>query len=901
MVIKLSFYKPLLLVILEILCINNICVTSTILRHLLSPPDDYNGWVYGSGSLPRQSDGMAVGYDADSNKIWLLGGNVQKAQNQTQLISFQIKNNAFVDHGLYYFNKNIDSGINDYYTQLNDYLYMISGGTSIQRFNVKTMVFDIVSTTIPKATCCACLTSLDVNGGYLFVFGQSKVMQIYDISRNLWLLSVPAMNSDRHGYSTCVVHKDTSQLYMIGSHNVEVLNISDLANILIEPWQSFGSIGGSYGIVWMRSIIYGNDILTIGGAWYHDSEYWKYITDIYVIDTLTNTLTINGNTNRGLSSVSAIVVNSRAYMFGGSNNAYTEDGTLYVNSWSLLDFTLLNPTSKDYCESIKKDGTLYGLIYECKGDVDMTPGKLIATIPMANHFKIEFTVSITRLKDGWTDILCIGSAECTWDNSFPNIGVHYRTEAEFEIFMTSHSTNGKDVSQSTCDSRNFSLPATAVKFSLEISQTINKFNVFVNGYLCTEISGDKLNYAIIGTKGVYIPSTGGLSSDGQISDLVITIYDRTRPQCVHKTNYDFEGNPASRGPLFGHFRMWNGDYHDFQGPDVNEQFYYITRSESKTINDLPFNILGKHNSWNDGSLRVLEYIVIELFDIASNNDYYLIFLSHDILKYTANPVTYGTASTFYSDSYQGLSTFRIGWPVYLGNLFMANVSNVSSTTINFTLEIESCSISILMTDYKSWIKLIVLQPTCFKCSISGLLGDFIQGPITGRPAKIASCKGNPKYIDIKAGLDDDSDAMVKNTAYDKHGLSWSKSNCSRGPSRRRRLGSTSEYILSAPDDFVFVDECPDGSDIAIATVNACQTVRDEYDTLCTEIEEICNSLQLNCNYDACVVSNGNETALSGIAEDLFGSILGLFETIPNIADLYDPLNTVAITNEPTNE
>eukprot|EP01084_Bolivina_argentea_P032234 59616_1 len=104
---------------------------------------------------------------------------------------------------------------------------------------------------------------------------------------------------------------------------------------------------------------------------------------------------------------------------------------------------------------------------------------------MANHFEIEFTVSITRLIVGTTNILCIGSAECTTYNAFPNIGVEYGEEAEFKIFMTYHRDSYDGISIiSDCASRSFSLPATAVKFSLEIDQTINKFNVFVNGHLC---------------------------------------------------------------------------------------------------------------------------------------------------------------------------------------------------------------------------------------------------------------------------------------------------------------------------------------------------------------------------------------------------------------------------------
>ncbi len=50
-------------------------------------------------------------------------------------------------------------------------------------------------------------------------------------------------------------------------------------------------------------------------------------------------------------------------------------------------------------------------------------------------------------------------------------------------------------------------------------------------------------------------------------------------ECILGTNYWFEGNQVyARGDP--HFRMWNSDYHDYQGVgSIDNQYYYITRDK----------------------------------------------------------------------------------------------------------------------------------------------------------------------------------------------------------------------------------------------------------------------------------------------------------------------------------
>eukprot|EP01084_Bolivina_argentea_P295317 508383_1 len=388
-----------------------------------------------------------------------------------------------------------------------------------------------------------------------------------------------------------------------------------------------------------------------------------------------------------------------------------------------------------------------------------------------------------------------------------------------------------------------------------------------------------------------------------------------------------------------HFKTWSGDYHDFQGVgDVDiEQYYYVTRKHGSTVNDLPFNIIGKHRNVADlASVRALDYITFELFD--SNNDYYLIFLSQvdtSMRHYTATPVAPGT-STLY-DEHTELSKFIVGSSINIGQLFIAEVTRSvyydevlkkAFPGLQFTLTVgDSCNISLIMSEYT----LLIDPPSCqeYKYHIAGLLGDFSVQNIPGANATMLTCDGI--YIDIASGYTSKSPGYK--TAYSKNALSWLTSTCirtidpSKNPtaqpsqptlipsvvtdapssipssipstipssmpsfipstnvSRRRRLEEI--QLVGPPDDFIFVDGCPQGTKIANAAIKACQNKRNQYSSVCSEIGNICDKLQEYCNYDACVIANGDISTVATNVEQLFGTILGMLSDPAMIAK-FDP-------------
>eukprot|EP01084_Bolivina_argentea_P260764 440477_1 len=394
-------------------------------------------------------------------------------------------------------------------------------------------------------------------------------------------------------------------------------------------------------------------------------------------------------------------------------------------------------------------------------------------------------------------------------------------------------------------------------------------------------------------------------------------------QCVYGENYFIEGNQAY---AWGdpHFKMWNGDYHDFQGSgeNINDQYYYITRRKGSSTADLPFNLLGKHYYYDKNHImRAIDYITLQLFD--SNDDVYLIFLQTDIRVYTANAKS-STESTLYDPNDATLTELVTGIPVKLGTQFTATVTLSTASRLDFTLKIgKYCKISLYMTSWGSKkIQLIprrklqnlyINPPNCFQCFITGLFGDFNKtkvGPNSqteGGASRIQLCDAN--YKAIKSGWWSD-DELVKKTAFDENGLSYKVGyNCDDLISGGRRLLETSSsltssnYELKPAQDFVYIEQCPRDSEIAQLTKTECLNTRMQYDnSVCKSeaMENVCDSLQSACEYDACVAASGNITRVPIEVEDMFGNTLGFLESIPNIEELYDPTKLIAApTNNPT--
>eukprot|EP01084_Bolivina_argentea_P084930 153531_1 len=300
----------------------------------------YSPWTtfeYPDPVLPRNSDGMAIGYDHINNRVWLLGG--WPYSNKNQLVSFSTKdgNFTFTDHGEY----NLSQGINavgQSYSQLEDALFMIDpNGNNLFKFNFTTTYFQNYKSIPPGPNSRSCLASLGDN--YLII-GMYTSIFILNITSNEWIFTTPDMKHGRHSHA-CIVHKQ--QFYAIAGvyekDSIEVLYVGDLNTIQNEEFtfiQSLPQILKEH-----RAINYEDDILVLGGYVFRGINWGN----IYVINTLTNNVTTAGALNYPVSSMAPIIIYPYIYIFGG----WTWNGEEYtattVNKWQYHIPPTLAPTS----------------------------------------------------------------------------------------------------------------------------------------------------------------------------------------------------------------------------------------------------------------------------------------------------------------------------------------------------------------------------------------------------------------------------------------------------------------------------------------------------------------------------------------------------------------------------
>eukprot|EP01084_Bolivina_argentea_P223067 377486_1 len=312
-----------------------------------------DNWYEGAYSMPRPSSSQAIGYDSSNELIWLLGEGLYQGIYSRQLMSFDVNqwtsSNAFV-----YYGENVLSddvwGVGDFYTQINDVLYMINtDGTAFSTFVLSTQEFSSPWNNIafPISMNLGSLTHiydyLIVSGGYNAPSSLSEV-QIFNISSNSWLVNVPSMIRGRAQH-TSVVH--SNYLYMIGGYNmieraliyIEKLYVGDMNNIQNENFFEIAGLQLSTDKYSLRAVCHGSNIFVIGGYIRVISTSGQQFVDI--IDTATDTVTSDSILNTKVGKPAVIIVNERLYVFGGGN---FDSGQPTISTWQYSTVPTDNPT-----------------------------------------------------------------------------------------------------------------------------------------------------------------------------------------------------------------------------------------------------------------------------------------------------------------------------------------------------------------------------------------------------------------------------------------------------------------------------------------------------------------------------------------------------------------------------
>eukprot|EP01083_Nonionella_stella_P034652 94802_1 len=320
----------------------------------------YSSWDNGSPVLPRDltsgPTGAAVCYDDEpsSESIWFIGlGNAW--------MSFDLSSTTFTDYGDTLATQ-IYPAAGQYYSQLGNTLYLVEGYNHpdqlIHSFDVKAHTMTYSLTQAPAAVSGVsdqCMASFSSDSDYLIVAGGDDAsdvyhnyVEIYDITNDVWLSNVPDMQQARTRHSCVVVDQ---RVYAIGGGDTqnaavgttwEVLNLVDMANIQSESWSVMATA-----LSWEKdqfsAVVYGSDILLLGGSPYEDDATRKIVV---VIDTITGAIdSASGPLIYGADSMSGIHAFGKLYTFGGTyfnpttgtSTATTEwqSHTLPTNVWPM--------------------------------------------------------------------------------------------------------------------------------------------------------------------------------------------------------------------------------------------------------------------------------------------------------------------------------------------------------------------------------------------------------------------------------------------------------------------------------------------------------------------------------------------------------------------------------------
>ncbi len=293
--------------------------------------------------MPRANEAMSIGFDNNTNLIWLLGGNWP---NYGALFSFNVsrwnESNSITDYGypVSVDHRTVSQG--QAYVQKDNILYCIQYDTgNLLQFDVSTQSI----TTYPNQPSSSlshvgCLANID---DYIIYTIYSSTY-ILNLSNQIWTTSGnPIMVDSNRKWQSCIVQPITGYLYVIGGQSgpnylesIEKLYVGDMANIsqymfntlsgTLTTQDTLTTGGGRY----MRAILYKTDIYVIGGYYWSGSA--KFIKDIDVIDTTTDTISVyNQQLYEEISYTAPILIGTRVYVFGGYN------GTNTVNYWQYFD------------------------------------------------------------------------------------------------------------------------------------------------------------------------------------------------------------------------------------------------------------------------------------------------------------------------------------------------------------------------------------------------------------------------------------------------------------------------------------------------------------------------------------------------------------------------------------
>ena len=330
-----------------------------------------------------------------------------------------------------------------------------------------------------------------------------------------------------------------------------------------------------------------------------------------------------------------------------------------------------------------------------------------------------------------------------------------------------------------------------------------------------------------------------------------------------------------------HTTTFNGEIHDFQGQmnSGKKRFYYVTPCAGYNYDDMPFSIIANHESWAGRQVSGIDYITLYLYESATES--YSVFISGSILGYAQD------TDDSYDDVVANGNLISItSSPITFGTRFSLTYTQPNANSINGVLTIDDeCTVRFNMYGqyYYSngrWRmhRMEILPLDCYQCMVCGLCGGYK----TQRGAwQLETCNGGS--VSFSSGW-----SANNQFAWDLDGNTWEKEyrddRCPIGAT----LKEPNTTYVSNITNFTVEDPCD--ANIKQQVINACQTARDA--ASCCD-EDLCDEMQAGCELDACVVANGDSTAVDDAVQEAFtDNVVGVC-TNPTVSPTLNPTNTEA--------
>eukprot|EP01084_Bolivina_argentea_P161083 280430_1 len=270
--------------------------------------DNYNAqiiWNDASETLPSTRAAQVIGYDKKTGLAWILGGWITGTEF-SDVYSYNITSGIISHHGQLSIG-NVAMNTGQAYTTIGTTIYFIQDTNDIYTFDMKTGA--IIANNIPAAPIgegIECMAHF--LNKYLIVIGLS-VSDIYDFETQQWLMTVPALNTQRQG-SSCQVYD--KYVYIFGGRNSIHLNtIEKLDLTTLFSWQILPTTL-TFTTYLLRTTLVGDKIFVTGG--YNGG----YLSNVNVFSTLDESITIAASLPRVINRHAMITTsNSEVIIIGG--------------------------------------------------------------------------------------------------------------------------------------------------------------------------------------------------------------------------------------------------------------------------------------------------------------------------------------------------------------------------------------------------------------------------------------------------------------------------------------------------------------------------------------------------------------------------------------------------------